>query len=154
MVREEQVTTLVQALHDPREGLRQFAIRRLVNIGPQVIPFLISALGNVKEYTQESAAIVLATIGKEAMPYLLDAMKNNPDRRVCWGAAWVLASLGPEVRAAVPPVAFPETQPETVEAQPRPLPADMWSDAWLTKVRNKLAAARDLDVFHLAGAAS
>lgn len=151
MSNNAQVAPLVSALYDPREGLRQFAVRRLVNLGPQVIPDLIYLLGDAKEFTQESAAIVLATFGKVSLPFLLEAMKNHPNRNVRWGAAWVLASMGADARRAVPPVTVPETKAEAVKV-PERKPSDMWSDAWLTKVREQLAAARQTDVLNLRNA--
>ena len=151
MSNNPQVAPLVSVLHDPREGLRQFAVRRLVNLGPQVVPDLIPLLGDAKDYTQESAAIILATFGKASLPCLMDAMKNHPNRHVRWGAAWVLASMAPEVRKSVPPVAVPETKAEAMKA-PERKPSDMWSDAWLTKVRGQLAAARQTDVLSLRNA--
>jgi len=145
------VTSLIAGLHDEREGLRQYAMRRLVNLGSQTIPALIDTLGDNKEYTQESAAIALTTFGATALPHLLDAMKNHGDRRVRWGAAWVLASLGSEVRGAVPPVAVPAGE---AEAKPVPerRPSDIWSDSWLTKIREQLNAARQLDLKNLSNA--
>ena len=145
------VTSLIAGLHDDREGLRQYAMRRLVNLGPQAIPALIDTLGDNKEYTQEAAAIALTTYGATALPRLLDAMKTHPDRRARWGAAWVLASLGPEVRTAVPPVAVPAGE---ADAKPVPerRPSDIWSDSWLTKIREQLHAARQLDVTTLGNA--
>lgn len=151
MSNNPEVAPLASALHDPREGLRQFAIHRLVNLGPQVIPGLINLLGDAKDYTQESAAIVLATFGTDSLPFLLDAMKNHPERNVRWGAAWVLASMGPEVRQAVPPTAIPQTTIETPRA-PERKPSDKWSDAWLTKIREQLAAARQTEALSLRNA--
>jgi len=147
----DQLAALVGALHDEREGLRQFAVRRLVDMGPQVIPHLIVLLGDTKDYTQESTAIVLATFGREAMPYLINAMKDHPDRNVRWGAAWVLASMASETRKLVPPVAVQE-EPEQAAEVPQRQPSEMWADGWLTKVRENLAAARQRDVLNLGGA--
>ena len=153
MSNNPQVAPLVSVLHDSREGLRQFAVRRLVNLGPQVIPDLIPLLGDAKDYSQESAAIILATFGEASLPCLLDAMKNHPDRSVRWGAAWVLASLAPEVRKSLPRVAVPVTQAQpTVTMPPERKPSDMWADAWLTKVREQLAAVRQNDVLSLRNA--
>jgi len=140
-------------MHDSRDGLRQFAVRRLVNIGPRVIPFLVSLLGDTKDYTQESAAIIFATFGNDAMPCLIDAMKNHADRRVRWGAAWVLASMAGETRKVVPPVAVAE-EPASITQTPQRQPSEMWADGWLTKARAQLAAARRMDVFNLGGAVS
>ena len=145
------ITQLVGGLHDEREGLRQFVMRRLVNLGPQVIPALVEILGDNKEYTQESAAIALSTFGNDALPALLDAMKNHPNRRVRWGAAWVLSAMAPEVRRTVPPVAIPATE-APAHVRPQRRPSEVWSDAWLTKIRLQLAAARQGDALNLGGA--
>jgi HEAT repeat protein len=147
----DRLAALVGALHDEREGLRQFAVRQLVDMGPKVIPHLIVLLGDTKDYTQESTAIVLATFGRDAMPYLINAMKNHPERSVRWGAAWVLASMASEARKLVPPVAVQEEREQTAEV-PQRQPAEMWADGWLTKVRENLAAARQRDVLNLGGA--
>lgn len=144
------VDTLVYGLHDDRDGLRQFVMRRLVNLGPQVVPAVIGLLGDNKDYTQESAAIILAAFGSDSLPHLLDALKTHPDRRVRWGAAWVLATMGPEARNVVPHVTVVAAEAAAKPA-PRRQPSDLWSDAWLTKIRDQLAAARQLD-FNLGGA--
>lgn len=143
---EAQVSALIHALHDDREGLRHFAVRRLVNLGAPVIPAVIGVLRDNKEYTQESAAIVLASIGGAAIPHLLEAMKHD-DRRIRWGAAWVLASLGPEARQTIPEVRIPEAQAEP--RQPPRAGSGVWSDAWLTKIREQLNAARGRNVMDL-----
>jgi HEAT repeat protein len=144
------VTQLIGGLHDEREGLRQFALRRIVNFGSQAIPALIETLGDNKEYTQECAAIALTTFNGDSIPFLLEAMKNHPNRRVRWGAAWVLSAMGPEARKVVPAV----TMPVAADTVPRPKrqPSEMWSDSWLTKIREQLNAARGLDAVSLGGA--
>ena len=38
------ILALISGLQDERDGLRQFALRRLVKMGPQVIPALIETL--------------------------------------------------------------------------------------------------------------
>lgn len=129
------VSLLISGLHDEREGLRQFALRRLVKMGPQVIPALIDTLKDNKEYTQECAAIALASFGQASIPQLLQAMKHE-NRRVRWGAAWVLASMGNEARKSVPEVVIPETF-----KMPR-VGSGVWSDSWLTKVKQQLNAAK------------
>ena len=85
---------------------------------------------------------------------------QSKDRRTRWGAAWVLATMGPEVRNAVPPVHVPAAaaaveEPSTETQQPtRRYGSGVWSDSWLTKVREQLNAARkmDLDVLSPGGA--
>jgi HEAT repeat protein len=128
------ISALVSGLHDERDGLRQFALRRLVKMGPQVIPALIETLKDNKEYTQECAAIGLASFGTAAIQPLLDAMKHD-NRRIRWAAAWVLASMGPEARNAVPEVVLPGAKAARVGS-------GVWSDSWLTKVRQQLNAAK------------
>ncbi|MCY3022301.1 MAG: HEAT repeat domain-containing protein [Planctomycetota bacterium] len=153
---DDAITTLVRALHDDREGLRQFAMRRLVNMGPRVIPALIDTLKDTKECTQECAAVALTTFGSTAVPYLLEAM-NSEDRRTRWGAAWVMATMGPEARNAVPPVCLPAAEaaapePATVEQPTRKYGSGVWSDSWLTKVREQLNAAKKMDLLNPGGA--
>jgi len=135
------ISALLSGLHDERDGLRQFALRRLVKLGTKAIPALIQTLADNKEYTQECAAIGLASFGPVAIPYLVDAMKHE-NRRIRWGATWVLASMGPEVRKAVPEVIIPGN-----EKTPK-VGSGVWSDSWLTKVRQQLQAAR-MDDFGL-----
>jgi HEAT repeat protein len=136
---------LIHALHDDRDGLRQFAIRRILKTGPVTIPALIEILQDNKEHTQEAAAIALASFGHTALPHLLAAMKHE-NRRVRWGAAWVLASMGPEARKVVPAVEIPvlkQTEPDKTQY-------GVWSDSWLTKIRQQLENARSLDLSQLA----
>jgi HEAT repeat protein len=140
------VTGLISALHDDRDGLRQFAIRRLVNMGTHVIPELINMLQDPKEFTQEAAAIVLRTFGSQAVPYLLEAMKSE-NRRTRWGAAWVLQSMGAEARKAVPAVILPcqNSAPASEVDVAKKIGSGIWSDAWLTKVRQQLNEAKGFD---------
>lgn len=146
MANNAAIDGLINALHDDRDGLRQFALRRLVTI-PEAIPALIEVLQDNKEYTQESAAIALRTFGTTAVPHLLQALKSK-NRRICWGAAWVLQSMGPEARKAVPVVIIPGSQSEAPKSQvdaARKIGSGVWSDAWLTKVRQQLNEARGLE---------
>ena len=152
---DPRIDSLILALNDYREGLRQFAMRRLVSIGAPAIPHLIGALSSKHAYTQESAAIALATLGSLAIPDLLNAMKSE-DKQIRWGAAWVLASIGPEARKQIPSVPVKIASPAARTDRPTPIPEDMhgvWSDSWLTKVREKLQANRMLDVVNLTTAA-
>lgn len=140
------VQTLISALQDEREGLRLFAVRRLVSFQVLSVPSLIEALADGKEYTQESAAIGLATIGAPSVPYLLAALKS-PERRTRWGAAWVLASMGPEAHSAIPQVRLPAAQSATNgRASDSGIHRGVWSDSWLTKIRRQLDDARGRDL--------
>jgi HEAT repeat protein len=141
------IAGLINALHDDRDGLRQFAVRRLVNMGPDVIPALIETLQDNKEYTQEAAAIALRTFGNQAVPHLLKAMKCD-NRRIRWGAVWVLQSMGPEARKTVPAVIIPSQQSAAVSEvdAAKKIGSGVWSDAWLTKVRQQLNDARNMDM--------
>lgn len=136
------VVALLEALGQKQDGFRQFAMRRLLCIGPEAVGPLIQLLADRRPDIQESAAIVLITMGKPVIPELIHAMKTNKDRKLCWGAAWTLASMGADARAALPEVIIPDRTP----AQPPKLASDsnpgLWSDAWLTKVRAKLEDAR------------
>jgi hypothetical protein len=140
---DEVVLPLISALSERRDGLRQFAIRRLVNLGPRAIPALLTTLKSEDAHVQESAAIALSTMGLVAVPHLMQAMRS-PDRKLCWAASWVLSSMPPEVRQAIPKVTLP-----TRESEPRQLPKapesgmhGVWSDSWLTKVRERLEAGK------------
>ena len=146
MANHPAVAGLISALHDDRDGLRQFAVRRLVTMGPDVIPALIDTLQDNKEFTQEAAALALRTFGNLAVPHLLKAMKCD-NRRIRWGAAWVLQSMGPEARRAVPAIVLPtqNTQPQSEVEAAKKIGSGVWSDAWLTKVRQQLDEARGLD---------
>ena len=146
METDPRIPTLIQSLDDWRDGLRQFAVRRLVAIGEPAIPHLIQALKAKHEYTQESAAIALATLGPVSIPYLLQALKSD-DREVRWGVAWVLASMGAEARVVLPEVALPGGAKKA-----RPAMYGVWSDSWLTKVRERLHANRMTDVIGIASA--
>lgn len=145
------VSALIEALINNPDGIRTFAMRRLVNMGSDAVPALIHLLGDRRPEIQESAAIILTTQGKTVIPELIDAMKHCKDRKVCWGAAWVLATIGSEARAALPEVKIPgrEIQPATASSS-NAANAGVWSDAWLTKVRAKLADARQEVSYFLA----
>jgi HEAT repeat protein len=136
------VAALIEALSLNHDGFRQMAMRRLLNLGPEAVPALIALLGDRRAYVQESAAIILNTMGKSVISALIHAMKTSKDRKRCWGAAWVLATLGPEARAALPKVqipARPNTAPEQAAIASN---HGLWSDSWMTRVRGKLEDAR------------
>lgn len=133
--------SLINALRDNREGLRQFAIRRLVKIGQSVVPQLIQELKDKDTYGQEGAAIVLVTLGSAAVPALLQAM-HHEDHSIRWGATWVLSSMPLELRRQIPAVklsAVPQAVTTTSKASESGLHG-VWSDSWLTKVRQNLEA--------------
>jgi len=52
-----QVSSLIAALGDGREGLRHFAIRRLVALGVGAVPALIASLKTKNDTMQEAAAM-------------------------------------------------------------------------------------------------
>ena len=139
----QQVETLIGALSDDREGLRSFAMRRLVSLGVQAVPQVIESLGS-SDQMQECAAIVLAALAKDSVPLLVEAMKSHSNRRVRWGAAWVLAAIGADARGILPPVSVPEA---AVPPPPRRRPEDVWSDSWLTKIKRNLEEAKGLEAF-------
>jgi HEAT repeat protein len=130
--KNETAQALIFALHEDRDGLRE----------------LISALKNPSDDVQECAAIVLRTIGQPAIPLLLEALKCS-DRKLRWGAAWVLSSMGPDAREAVMALTRKESG-QSVRLHRAAMPKTpaaarnqgVWSDSWLTKVREELHAAR------------
>ena len=149
--------TLVNALGDPREGLRQLAIRRLAIAGAPAVPMLVKVLTDKRDYVQDNAAVVLATIGQAAIPCLIEAMKSN-DRSLRWCAAWVLSSMPPEARNSIPKVSIPAVSAKVSKAA-MPSASEsglhgVWSDAWLTKVRQSLEANKMADVIKLASIAN
>ncbi len=144
------VSALIDAVIHNQDGIRSFAMRRLVNVGAEAVPALIHLLGDRRPEIQESAAIVLTTMGKVVIPDLIDAMKHSKDRKVCWGAAWVLATIGPAARAALPEVKIPGRSAEGSTASSSGSNTGVWSDAWLTKVRAKLADAKQEVSYFLA----
>ena len=144
------VCALIEALIHNQDGIRPFAMRRLVNMGAEAVPAVIHLLGDRHPEIQESAAIILATMGEPVIPILIDTMKHNKDRKVCWGAAWVLATIGSAARAALPEVKIPGRAAEASTASSSGSNAGVWSDAWLTKVRAKLADAKQEVAYFLA----
>ncbi|HYF51740.1 MAG TPA: HEAT repeat domain-containing protein [Planctomycetota bacterium] len=155
------IQPLIHALRDHRDGLRQFATRRLVKMGEAAVPALIEALKDTDEQVQEAVAIAIITIGPRALVHLMTAMHHD-DRRIRWGACWVLSSMPPEVRAMLPRVRIPAALKVTKESNSAVLPviaaqaADsgmhhgVWSDSWLSKVRERLASNRVTDVLEAA----
>lgn len=137
-----QISSLIAALGDKREGLRHFAIRRLVALGVVAVPDLIASLKTRNDTAQESAAIALVTIGQPALPLLLAAMKHE-DRKIRWGATWVLSAMPPEIRSLIPEVKLPGA--ESAETAGKTHDSGLygvWSDAWLTKVRDRLQTSK------------
>jgi HEAT repeat protein len=146
----DNIRSLIFALHEDRDGLRSFAMRRLANLGPPAVPELIAALKNPNDEVQECVAVILRTIGQPAIPHLLEALKCS-DRKLRWGAAWVLSSMGPEARDAVIGMSRKESGQSSRlrEASVPKTPAairnqGVWSDSWLTKVREELHATRQM----------
>jgi HEAT repeat protein len=152
------IEPLIQALRDHRDGLRQFAVRRLVAVGESAVPALIQALKYPDEQVQEAVAIALVTIGPRALVQLIRAM-NHDDRNVRWGACWVLSSMPPEIRQLLPKVTLPGDKKAMdsaaiaaaiTAAAGSGLHHGVWSDSWLSKVRETLARNRVLDVLDMA----
>ena len=144
------VPPLIEALSQNHDGFRQLAMRRLLNIGPEAVPSLISLLADRRPDVQESAAIILTTMGKSVIPALIQTMKTSKDCKLCWGAAWVLATLGPAARAALPEVKIPARAKSTPEPEAIASNHGIWSDAWITRVRRKLEDARQEVSYFLA----
>jgi hypothetical protein len=96
MAMQHEIDSLINALNEEREGLRVFAVEKLVNIGSQAVPALIRAL-QTGEPAQELAAGALFNMGSVAVPFLREAMQSE-NRQVAWGACWVLGSMSSEVR--------------------------------------------------------
>ena len=143
-INDTSIPALIDALMQNHDGFRQMAMRRLLNYGPEAVPVLIHLLADRRAQVQESAAIILTTMGKSVVPDLIDAIRTNKDPKVCWGAAWVLATLGPEAYRALKKTngqlgaAFSAPTGETsISNYP-----GVWSDSWITKVRQKLEASR------------
>lgn len=146
MTHNDTVQALIQAMQENRDGIRQFAMRRLANMGAVAVPDLIPELKNADESVQECAAIVLRTIGQPALPLLVETLRCQ-DRKLRWGAAWVLSSMGPEAREAVMQQTRKGTATVVREVAMPTTPAaalnqGVWSDSWLTKVRDQLHVAR------------
>jgi hypothetical protein len=99
MAMPHEIDSLINALHEEREGLRTFAVEKLVSIGREAVPALINALRATSEQTQEAAAGALCKMGSVAVPELRDAMQSD-NRQVAWSACWVLGSMSPDVRNA------------------------------------------------------
>jgi hypothetical protein len=136
---DQGIQSLITALSDNRDGLRQFAIRRLVSMGARAIPALLLAIKTENQHVQEGAAIALATMGPVSVPYLMQAMQCE-DRKLRWAATWVLSSMPPEIRQMIPKVSLPGVEQVPVGS---PKASDsglhgVWSDSWLTKVRERL----------------
>jgi HEAT repeat protein len=94
------VQALLVALRDPREGVRQHAVCKLIETGPEAIPDLIELLREKQGYAADCASSALVGMGRPAIPYLVQAMRH-PDRVVRWGVASILSAMGEEARVAV-----------------------------------------------------
>ncbi|HYG74752.1 MAG TPA: HEAT repeat domain-containing protein [Planctomycetota bacterium] len=105
MTTQPEISSLINVLRENKKGLSEFAIRKLATIGDPAIPELIKTLEEPDDHTPHAAAIALRTMGPASIPPLLKAM-HHKSRRICWGAAWVLASI-PEARDFIPPVELP-----------------------------------------------
>jgi hypothetical protein len=98
----QRVQTLIAALGDAAEVVRESAALALGRIGPtsaEAVPALIPALGDAKKAVSRSAALALGRIGPaaaEAVPALITVLS---DTQVQWSAAEALGQIGP---AAVP----------------------------------------------------
>jgi HEAT repeat protein len=153
------IEPLIQALRDHRDGLRAFAVRRLVAMGEAAVPALIEALRYPDQQVQEAVGVALITIGPRALVQLIRAM-NHDDRNVRWGACWVLSSMPPEVRQLLPRVKLPADRKAMdsaaiaaaiqTAAAGSGLHHGVWSDSWLSKVRETLARNRVADVLDMA----
>lgn len=92
---QDKIAGFIAALGDGRDGVREFAIARLVDIGDKAAPALIAKLNSPDAFIQEVAAYVLAQIGQPAVPYLQAALKDS-DRKIRWNAAAVLGIINGE----------------------------------------------------------
>jgi len=91
---------LIKGMNDNREGMRNFAIQKVVALGEDVIPRLVELLKFKEGYVQDSAAAALTQFGPAAIPALVEAL-NSTDRTTRWAAAAALGQMGPEGTAAV-----------------------------------------------------
>mgnify|MGYP001575153929 CR=1 FL=1 len=94
------VEVLILALRDRREGVRQHAVHKLIEAGPEAIPNLIELLREKQGYAADCASSALIGMGKLVIPHLVQAMQHT-DRNVRWNAASILSALGQEARTAV-----------------------------------------------------
>jgi HEAT repeat protein len=100
MADKNSIQALLNALRDGREGVRDHAVCRLIEIGPEVIPDIIELFKEKQGFSADCATTVLVGIGPVVIPHMLEAMKH-PERSVRWGAAGVLSCLGEQARSAV-----------------------------------------------------
>lgn len=98
---KSELQALRPGLNDNREGMRNFAIKKAVQLGAQIAPALVELLNEKEGYLADSAAQTLQLIGQPAIPYLLHALQSTTDRKMRWSIAAILAEMGPEARAAV-----------------------------------------------------
>jgi HEAT repeat protein len=95
-----EIESSIKALTDNREGIRRFAVRRLIEIGIPAAPALIETLKQKHGFAHDSAVQALVGIGAPVIPKLIEAM-NHENREVRWGVASALNQLGEEGREAV-----------------------------------------------------
>ena len=103
------VPALIEALRDPKAGVREKTAEALGEIGPEAasaVPALIEALKDREARVRKNAAWTLAfgKIGPEAasaVPALIEALKDR-EARVRENAAAALAVIGPKAASAVP----------------------------------------------------
>lgn len=120
--RQHEIQTLIKVFRDYRKGLCDYAIKRLAAIGADAIPALIHTFQYDDDHTPKFAAVTLRKMGAQAIPALLKA-RHHRERRIAWGAAWVLASI-PEAREfvlAAAPVELAQPAAEALQSLPKPI---------------------------------
>jgi HEAT repeat protein len=101
------ISTMVNALSDPREPVRLAVLEILSDFGSlskDTIPTLIHLLEDPNEEIGEYASRILGDIGWEAVPPLIDAFCRGDDK-VRYLAASALGGIGPAAESAVLPLA-------------------------------------------------
>ena len=88
------------AFNDPREGIREFAARKLACYGAEAAPLLIELLAEQGGYSQECAALALQEMGPPAIPFLVAALQHE-NKKTRWQAAVILAAMGEPAHQAV-----------------------------------------------------
>lgn len=95
-----ELEALVSGLNDNREGMRNFAIKKCVQMGERAVPGLIEMLTQKDGYIADSAANALQQMGSPAIPGLLEAMKST-DKNTRWMATTILSGMGDNAREAI-----------------------------------------------------
>ena len=90
---ERATASLIAALRDVDEAVRQEAIKALARIGAPAVWSLIMALTNARSEVRDGAMEALGQIGKPAMEGLLQAL-GDERRKLRQGAAQALQQLG------------------------------------------------------------